>query len=61
MGRHTLRLQAELLDRAVVPGVDFHVRLAVDTVDVEGADYRDTSAGAPSALLNCIHCLFGLL
>ena len=32
MARRELRLQAELLDRAVVPGIDFYVRLAVDAV-----------------------------
>ena len=50
MGRHTLRLQAELLDRAVVPGVDFHVRLAVDTVGAEGADDAEREPVRVSAI-----------
>ena len=50
MGRHTLRLQAELLDRAVVLGVDFHVRLAVDTVGAEGADDAEREPVRVSAI-----------
>ena len=46
MGRHTLRLQAELLDRAVVPGVDFHVRLAVDTVGADDAEREPVRVSA---------------
>lgn len=38
MARRELRLQAELLDRAVVPGIDFYVRLAVDAVGGDGGD-----------------------
>lgn len=38
MARRELRLQAELLDRVVVPGIDFYVRLAVDAVGGDGGD-----------------------
>ena len=38
MARRELRLRAELLDRAVVPGIDFYVRLAIDAVGGDGGD-----------------------